>query len=489
MGGFLQMLVNTGRTMTGDVVIRWPTAGFGYYEDLVRRLEADPMVEAATPVIESFAAISLPGSEDSYILLRGIDPKGFARVTQYKDILWWKPLDAPLPKDRDERRDPRLSKDPGELRILTAAEEAGRTLEKFDPRTGAIHPAIAVGIEVTGLNERLRSGVYRPLTTLIPLPDGGIKQIDEFLPAHGELTITVLPHGADRNRAKPVSERFAVANEYQSGVFEIDSKTGVVKLETLQKMLNMEKAPKFEKLENPYRIVVDPITQEETVVDDSKVIGEIPARVTDIYIRGKGDLSHFGAAEALRKRCTAIYSQFAAAHDGEVPSEFRILIKTWEDLNRQMIGAVKTEQVLILVVFCFISIAALFLIFAIFWSMISEKTRDIGTLRAIGASRSGVAGVWLFYALAIGLVGASLGVMLSYLIVVNINPIHEWMGRALGIQIWDPKIYYFVKIPNQVNAEAAIFVFLIGVIASAIAALWPAIRAARMHPVQALRFE
>jgi lipoprotein-releasing system permease protein len=78
---------------------------------------------------------------------------------------------------------------------------------------------------------------------------------------------------------------------------------------------------------------------------------------------------------------------------------------------------------------------------------------------------------------------------LSYLIVVNINPIHEWMGRALGIQIWDPKIYYFVKIPNQVNTEAAIVVFLVGVVASAIAALWPAARAANMHPVQALRFE
>src|SRR5207245_840798 len=95
------------------------------------------------------------------------------------------------------------------------------------------------------------------------------------------------------------------------------------------------------------------------------------------------------------------------------------------------------------------------LVLAIFWAMVSEKTKDVGVLRALGASRSGIAWLWVRYGLAIGVVGAVLGVCGAYLIVLNINPIHEWMGRAMGIQIWSPKIYYFTQIPNQVNPVRA----------------------------------
>src|SRR5690606_36103104 len=60
MGGFLVMLLSTGRGMVGDVIITWPTVGFAHYEDLAERLEADPMVAGATPVIEVFGVVTLP---------------------------------------------------------------------------------------------------------------------------------------------------------------------------------------------------------------------------------------------------------------------------------------------------------------------------------------------------------------------------------------------------------------------------------------------
>ena len=85
--------------------------------------------------------------------------------------------------------------------------------------------------------------------------------------------------------------------------------------------------------------------------------------------------------------------------------------------------------------------------------------------------------------------GSAAGGILAYLVVSNINPIHDWMGRALGVQVWDPRIYYFTTIPTDMDAAKAAIVLVGGVLSAALGALWPAVRAALMHPVKALRFE
>jgi lipoprotein-releasing system permease protein len=91
--------------------------------------------------------------------------------------------------------------------------------------------------------------------------------------------------------------------------------------------------------------------------------------------------------------------------------------------------------------------------------------------------------------MAIGIVGSAAGGVLAYVIVTNINPIHEWLGSALGIYIWDPSVYYFTEIPNKVEPGKAALVLIGGVVFSVFGALLPAIRAAWMDPVKALRFE
>ncbi len=142
-----------------------------------------------------------------------------------------------------------------------------------------------------------------------------------------------------------------------------------------------------------------------------------------------------------------------------------------------------------LVLFMFISLTAVFLVFSIFWSMVSEKTKDIGILRAIGASKAGVAWLFLRYGLSIGVLGSVLGGTIAYLIVLNINPIHEWIGSALGVYVWDPSVYYFTEIPSEVEPMKAVLVLAGGVIFSVLGALVPAVKAANMDPVRALRFE
>jgi lipoprotein-releasing system permease protein len=71
----------------------------------------------------------------------------------------------------------------------------------------------------------------------------------------------------------------------------------------------------------------------------------------------------------------------------------------------------------------------------------------------------------------------------------NINPIHEWLGRAFGLSLWDPKVYYFSEIPRHVEPVKAMIVVIGAVVFSVIGALVPALRAASYDPVKSLRFE
>jgi lipoprotein-releasing system permease protein len=132
---------------------------------------------------------------------------------------------------------------------------------------------------------------------------------------------------------------------------------------------------------------------------------------------------------------------------------------------------------------------AIFLIFCIFYMIVVEKTRDIGIIKSVGATPGGVAGIFLGYGATIGVIGSGLGLLFGYLIVSNINTLHDWLGRVLGVQVWDPEVYAFDTIPNTMDAKETSVIVAIAVVSSILGAMVPAVVAARKNPVEALRWE
>ncbi len=497
MGGFLVKLMSSGRTLVGDVVIAWPNTGFAYYDDLISRLKTDDMVEAATPVIETYGLLSLPSGRTEYVVVKGIEPGGYSAVTDYESSLWWKPLTTPLPKDKD-RRDERL--DPRLKGVMERALANGKLLSRPDPLTGIPLPAIVMGIEIGDNGRDPISQFYYPLRTQRVRSDGVVVTSDVRPITDGVARLNVLPLDSQGKVLEMAGLTLPIANEFKTGMFEVDNRTVLVPLLALQKSLQMNEALRVDESQ-PTGGTRQGDNGQETF-ERPKVLGKDPARVTAVFVRAKKGID----ASDLRYRVIEIYEKFAAAHDRQVPAApvvslrpdgtrevvrftGSILVRTWEDLNATFINAVKKETGLVLFIFSFISLTAVFLVLAIFWAMVSEKTKDVGVLRSMGASRTGVAAVWLGYGLAIGIVGAGLGGLLAYTIVTNINPIHDWMGNALGIQIWDPRIYYFTDIPSKVEWDKALFVMSGGALSSVLGAVIPALRAAFLHPVKALRFE
>jgi lipoprotein-releasing system permease protein len=166
-----------------------------------------------------------------------------------------------------------------------------------------------------------------------------------------------------------------------------------------------------------------------------------------------------------------------------------VKVETWAENQRLWINAIEKEVVLVTFLFGVISVVAVFLIFCIFYMIVVEKTKDIGIIKSVGATSQGVAGIFLGYGLAIGIVGSLLGLLAAWLIVHNINWLHEQLARQLGFHMWDPQVYAFDTIPNTMDWNTVSWIVAIAIAASVVGALVPAIRAARLNPVEALRWE
>lgn len=479
MGGFLILLLDSGRTLVGDVLVTWPVTGFAHYDQLVDDLEREEGITAATPTIETFAMIELPDGRIEGVSVKGVDPATYSGVTGYADTLWWRKIEKPLPKDT-EREDVRLETVVDWARFLND----GISLEEYDPRTGRVVPACVLGIQVSGFNQRRPSGAYLPMSYGRRTEQGAVEWSREFM-LHTSVTLNLLPLDRKGRSIDVATWSFPVANEFRSGLFEIDKSTVIVPLATLQQLLKMDAAERIVEDPTAHTLVhVDPASGDESFPDPA-VVDVAPARVTTVLVKGDRGLTPLD----VKARVERVYQRFAEQHAGRVPDPASIKIQTWEETQGTLIAAVKKEIALVLGIIVFISFVASVLILAIFWAMVSEKTKDIGTLRAIGAGELGVAGVWLAYGFVIGVVGSALGGVLAWIIVRNINPIHDWLGRAFGLAIWDPKVYYFSEIPNHVEPQKLVVVLAGGVFFSVLGAAIPAARAARMDPVRSLRFE
>ena len=164
-------------------------------------------------------------------------------------------------------------------------------------------------------------------------------------------------------------------------------------------------------------------------------------------------------------------------------------ISSWRDKEGALLAAVQMETAVLNVLLFLIIAVAGFGILAIFFMIVVEKTRDIGILKSLGATGRGIMGIFLGYGLSLGIVGASVGMGLGLLFVRYINEIADLLGRVTGQPVFDPSIYYFQKIPTIVEWPTVAWIVAGAMAIAVLASILPARRAARLHPVEALRYE
>jgi lipoprotein-releasing system permease protein len=141
-----------------------------------------------------------------------------------------------------------------------------------------------------------------------------------------------------------------------------------------------------------------------------------------------------------------------------------------------------------ILLFLIIAVAG-FGILATFFMIVVEKTKDIGILKALGAPSRGVMSIFLGYGFSLGVVGSGVGMVGGLLFVIYINQIAWLIEVVTGREVFDPTIYYFQEIPTVIDPLTIAWVMAGSVLIAVGASVLPALRAARLHPVEALRYE
>ena len=499
MGGFLDKIKAKARGLLGDVVVQGrSTRGFPLYDKFIAEIGTWPEVVAASPVIFGIGVLGY--KESTYIepvQVTGIRLEEIYRVNAFKPSLFYEkhyPGSTTLGEqaqpvmgfDRDGRfrskRDSsvEIATLPDELRAaLEAARKAGVSdneslddradeqlrAEGMDPIPGYYlmnpetdppepgyigdrRPGVIIGRDL--IAKRMKDGRY-----------------ERYVPRGRMAILTLVPVTDDGSIETPVKQPLRYSDDSRTGIFEIDSKTVYCDFELLQKQLLMDEAER---------------TDGE---------GKIPARCSQIQIRIKPGVD----ARALCERMEKLYKSYMTDPNCGLDSYDRNLIhaltvQTWEESQAHFIAPVEKERILVTILFAIISLVAAVLVMCILYMIVLQKTRDIGIIKSLGASSAGVGAIFMMYALAVGIVGATIGGIAGYWFVVKINEIQAFLIRVNPAwQMWDRSVYSFDEIPNTVRTTELIAIVIAGILMSVVGSVAAAIRAARMEPVDSLRYE
>lgn len=263
--------------------------------------------------------------------------------------------------------------------------------------------------------------------------DSGEYETIYGLPPGAEIVLTTV--GGER--FMPVYDNFAVVDYFESEMSEYDNQYVFVPLEHLQQLRTMQD------------------------------------RVTSIQIK----LKDYADAPAVVKGLQDLFAKDS------------VRVETWEKKQGPLLAAISIEKgILNILLFLIIGVAG-FGILAIFTMIVAEKTRDIGILKALGASNGGVMKIFLGYGFLLGVIGAWFGTVLGVSLTVNINDVEQLISMITGTEIFNREVYYFKEIPTNIELWMLAMVNLGAVGIAVVFSVLPALRAALLHPVRALRYE
>ena len=208
-------------------------------------------------------------------------------------------------------------------------------------------------------------------------------------------------------------------------------------------------------------------------------------RANAIHIKFKPNVK----LQAGCEKVTSLWQRFKQEKAGETRADLleKVTVQSWKDYRRASIAAMEKEQTMITVMFALVGVTTVFIVFVVFYMIVSHKSKDIGILKSIGASNANIIKLFLGFAFLVGLLGSCLGAICGWLFLLKINRIEDWLFEHFKFQLWDRTIYAIGDIPNQIEFRVLAVIILSAIVACLAGALVPSWQAAKLKPVETLQ--
>tara|TARA_B100000287_G_scaffold421604_1_gene462505 strand:+ start:583 stop:1674 length:1092 start_codon:yes stop_codon:yes gene_type:complete len=233
----------------------------------------------------------------------------------------------------------------------------------------------------------------------------------------------------------PKQKTFLISSLFESGLVDFDNNVAFVNLETLENFIDLDK----------------------------------DKRNLEIYLKDP---------QNIENQKIIIQKIF--------PNEF---VYTWSDMNRSLFSALKVERNVMFIILSLIIIVAAFNIISGLTILVKNKTRDIAILKSIGVLNKSIIKIFFLIGVIIGTSATIFGIILGVLFSMYVENLRQFLSSVFNVSLFPEEIYFLSTMPSEINASSIIIISSCSILITIIVSIFPALKAAKLDPIKALKYE